>query len=68
MSFDRLIRFLDQDGKPSYGNLSKDVDVKSIEGSDVQMVFGNIDDGFRITSEKAHVMKVCFESHPNRAS
>ncbi len=58
MSFDHLIRFVDDKGAVRYGNLDKVVAVKSIVGSKVQLLSGNFDDGFQRTDDEATVHQV----------
>lgn len=59
MAFQRLIRFVGEDGILAYGNLPEDVDLLSIEGLEVEVISGSVDDGFQNTSQKARVKKVC---------
>lgn len=64
MSFDRLIRFVDENGKQRYGNLEHPHGAKEIEGSEVQLLGGDLQGGFHKSSERATVKKVMFHG-PN---
>lgn len=58
MSFERLIRFVDEAGKTQYGNLGKVTPVKEIEGSEVEIVEGSINTTFTKTGKTTRVKKV----------
>lgn len=58
MGFDRLIRFVDTDGAICYGNLDKETPLDAIEGTDVTVLAGSIDEGFNTTSEFKKVARV----------
>lgn len=58
MSFDRLIRFVDDEGKTSFGNLEKASAANDIVGTKVQVLQGNLENGFTKTDEKRVVQKV----------
>jgi transcription initiation factor TFIIH subunit 2 len=57
-AFDRLIRFQTSDGKVKYGNLEKETPTKEIEGSEVEVLEGDIKSGFKKTGGKAKVEKL----------
>lgn len=52
MSFDRLIRFVDEEGRTSYGDLAKPLAAKEIIGTQVTVVVGTLHYGFTRTNEK----------------
>jgi len=52
MAFERLIRFENEKGHVVYGNLEKEIPTKEIEGSVVEVIDGNIENGFSKTSVK----------------
>ncbi|KAL5118812.1 hypothetical protein ACEQ8H_003315 [Pleosporales sp. CAS-2024a] len=58
MSFERLIRFQTPDGGEKYGNLEKEVPTREIEGSEVEVLEGDIKSGFQKTGAKAKVSKL----------
>ncbi|KAE9580741.1 Fumarylacetoacetate hydrolase domain-containing protein 2 [Colletotrichum fructicola] len=58
MSFDRLIRFVDGEGRTSYGDLAKPLAAKEIIGIQVNVVVGNLQYGFTRTNEKRTVAKL----------
>lgn len=58
MSFDRLIRFLDDEGRTTYGNVEKPSAAKDIIGQEVLVLEGNFQDGFTKTTERRKVSKV----------
>ncbi|CAI6038898.1 unnamed protein product [Clonostachys chloroleuca] len=58
MSFDRLIRFVDEEGRKSFGDLDKPLSAKDIIGSEVQVLVGTFKYGFTKTSEKRKVKKL----------
>lgn len=58
MSFDRLIRFVDGEGRTAFGNLDKPFAAKEIIGTEVQVLVGTFQYGFTKTSEKRTVKKV----------
>jgi transcription initiation factor TFIIH subunit 2 len=58
MSFERLIRFVDESGTTRYGNLVREVSLKDIEKSEVQVVEGDLETGFTKSSKKTTVHKV----------
>jgi len=60
MAFERLIRFENEKGHVVYGNLEKEIPTKEIEGSVVEVIDGNIENGFSKTSQKATVKKVSY--------
>jgi transcription initiation factor TFIIH subunit 2 len=57
-AFERLIRFVADDGKTYYGNLTKETPTLEIEGSKVEVISGDIDSGFSKTGSEATVSKV----------
>jgi transcription initiation factor TFIIH subunit 2 len=57
-SFDRLIRFETSDGKTLYGNLEKETPTREIEGSEVEVLSGDIKSGFRKSGETVKVGKL----------
>jgi hypothetical protein len=57
-SFDRLIRFQTSDGKEVYGNLAQEVLTREIEGSEVEVLEGDLKSGFRKSGDKAKVQKL----------
>ncbi|KAH7116337.1 hypothetical protein EDB81DRAFT_668801 [Dactylonectria macrodidyma] len=52
MSFDRLIRFVDEEGRTAFGNSDKPFAAKEIIGTEVQVLVGTFQYGFTKTSEK----------------
>ncbi|KAG7040304.1 hypothetical protein JMJ77_0009915 [Colletotrichum scovillei] len=58
MSFERLIRFVDDEGRTSYGNLDKVLTAKEIIGIQVNVVIGSLQDGFTKTNERRTVKKL----------
>ncbi|KAH9236557.1 hypothetical protein K456DRAFT_1721907 [Colletotrichum gloeosporioides 23] len=58
MSFDRLIRFVDEEGRTSYGDLAKPLAAKEIIGTEVTVVVGTLQYGFTRTNEKRTVAKL----------
>ncbi|KAF4424112.1 Fumarylacetoacetate hydrolase domain-containing protein 2-like protein [Colletotrichum fructicola] len=65
MSFDRLIRFVDGEGRTSYGDLAKPLAAKEIIGIQVNVVVGNLQYGFTRTNEKRTVAKVRIPDAPS---
>lgn len=57
-SFERLIRFQTADGNVKYGNLEKEVPTREIEGSEVEVLTGDIKSGFKNSGEKTKVVKL----------
>jgi transcription initiation factor TFIIH subunit 2 len=57
-SFDRLIRFQTSDGAEKYGNLPSEVPTRDIEGSEVDLLDGDIKSGFKKVGGKAKVGKL----------
>jgi transcription initiation factor TFIIH subunit 2 len=57
-AFERLIRFVANDGKTYYGNLTKETPTMEIEGSEVEIISGDIESGFSKTGSEAVVSKV----------
>jgi len=57
-AFERLIRFVADDGKTYYGNLTKETPTLEIEGSKVEVINGDIDSGFSKAGSEATVSKV----------
>jgi transcription initiation factor TFIIH subunit 2 len=64
MAFERLIRFVSSDGQTQYGNLPKQLPTKEIEGSEVEILKGDIENGFEQTGQKATVKKVSSSPSP----
>jgi hypothetical protein len=58
MSFDRLIRFVADDGKTYYGNLEKETPTREIQGSKVEILDGGFEGGFKKTGSQVTVSKV----------
>ncbi|KAF2180247.1 hypothetical protein K469DRAFT_693401 [Zopfia rhizophila CBS 207.26] len=58
MAFERLIRFVADDGKTYYGNLTKETPTLEIEGSKVEVLSGDVATGFSKTSNQATVSKL----------
>lgn len=58
MGFERLIRFVSSTGETQYGNLAKETPTKEIQGSEVEILKGDIESGFEKTGEKATVKQV----------
>ncbi|KAF2741943.1 hypothetical protein M011DRAFT_497822 [Sporormia fimetaria CBS 119925] len=54
----RLIRFVANDGKAYYGNLTKDMPVQAIEGSSVEVLDGDITQGWKKNGVSATVSKL----------
>lgn len=57
-AFERLIRFQAEDGKTVYGNLEKEVPTREIEGSQVEVLEGDVKSGFKKSGAKAKVSKL----------
>ncbi|KAH7073495.1 hypothetical protein BKA63DRAFT_534000 [Paraphoma chrysanthemicola] len=57
-TFERLIRFQTADGKTVYGNLEKEVPTRDIEGSEVEVLEGDIKSGFKKSGSKTKVGKL----------
>ena len=57
-TFDRLIRFQTSDGSVKYGNLEKETPTREIEGSEVELLEGNVKSGFKKSGGKAKVGKL----------
>jgi transcription initiation factor TFIIH subunit 2 len=57
-SFERLIRFESEDGKSLYGNLEKETPTREIEGSEVEVLEGDVKGGFKKSGSKAKVQKL----------
>ncbi|KAF2129124.1 hypothetical protein P153DRAFT_423497 [Dothidotthia symphoricarpi CBS 119687] len=57
-TFDRLIRFEAEDGKTYYGDLVKEVPTREIEGSEVEVLEGDIASGFKKTGGQKKVAKL----------
>jgi transcription initiation factor TFIIH subunit 2 len=57
-TFDRLIRFQTTDGTIKYGNLEKEVPTREIEGSEVELLEGDIKRGFKKGNGTAKVAKL----------
>lgn len=58
MSFERLIRFQADDGKTYYGNLTKEIPTREIEGSKVEILSGDVESGFKKTGTESTVSKL----------
>lgn len=58
MSFKRLIRFYDKEGKERYGDVEDEIAPSELEGKAVNLVSGNIESGFKVLEEKVEVAKV----------
>ncbi|KAH6970553.1 hypothetical protein BKA56DRAFT_622230 [Ilyonectria sp. MPI-CAGE-AT-0026] len=58
MSFDRLIRFVDGEGRTTYGDLKKPLAAKDIVGTEVLVLEGNFQGGFTKTNKKCKVHKL----------
>lgn len=58
MGFERLIRFVSEDGEAYYGDLAKETPTVKIEGSTVAVLEGDIATGFHKTGAEAIVKKV----------
>jgi len=57
-AFERLIRFQTADGSVKYGNLEKEVPTTQIEGSEVEVLDGDVKSGLKKTGGKAKVQKL----------
>lgn len=57
-AFERLIRFQTSEGKTVYGNLEKETPTREIEGSNVEILEGDVKQGFKRTGGKATVSKL----------
>ncbi|KAI8244332.1 Fumarylacetoacetate hydrolase domain-containing protein 2 [Colletotrichum sp. SAR 10_99] len=64
MSFDRLVRFVDEEGRTSYGDLDKPLAAKEIIGTQVTVVVGTLQYGFTSTKEKRTVAKFVIPTKP----
>ncbi|KAF2118936.1 hypothetical protein BDV96DRAFT_619997 [Lophiotrema nucula] len=58
MAFERLIRFVADDGKTYYGNLTKEIPTKEIVGSKAEVLSGDIPSGFSKAGKEATVSKL----------
>ena len=58
MAFDRLLRFIDEDGVERYGNIETDKPVAELPGTSVQVVEGSLESGFKLLSTTSTVSKV----------
>lgn len=58
MGFERLIRFVSSMGETQYGNLTKETPTKEIQGSEVEILKGDIESGFEKAGKKATVKQV----------
>ncbi|ORY10579.1 hypothetical protein BCR34DRAFT_674184 [Clohesyomyces aquaticus] len=58
MPFERLIRFVAGDDKTYYGNLTKETPTREIQGSEVDLLSGDVKTGFSKTGERATVSKL----------
>ena len=58
--FQRLIRFIDDEGQQQYGDLPTDVPISNIEAGTVSVIvlFGDVKRGFKRTSSRKTVAKV----------
>lgn len=61
MSFDRLIRFLDKEGVERRGNVESDLPASELPGKEVQLLSGSFYSGYKVTDERAEVVKVSKE-------
>jgi hypothetical protein len=59
-AFERLIRFESADGQVKYGNLEKEMPTREIEGSEVELLEGDVKSGFRKGGGRERVGKVSF--------
>jgi transcription initiation factor TFIIH subunit 2 len=57
-AFERLIRFETGEGKTMYGNLKKEIPTRDIEGSEVEVLEGDIQSGFKKSGGSVKVGKV----------
>lgn len=57
-SFDALIRFVDSNGQTQHGNIAPYSPQSQIVGSEVEVLSGNIADGFTKTGKSAIVKSV----------
>jgi transcription initiation factor TFIIH subunit 2 len=57
-SFERLIRFETADGKTVYGNLEKETPTREIEGTEVEVLSGDVNSGFKKSGERVKVGKL----------
>jgi transcription initiation factor TFIIH subunit 2 len=57
-SFERLIRFETADGKTVYGNLEKETPTREIEGTEVEVLSGDVKSGFSKSGERVKVNKL----------
>jgi transcription initiation factor TFIIH subunit 2 len=57
-SFSHLIRFQADDGKTYYGDLTKETPTREIEGSQVEVLEGDVISGFKKSGGKAKVEKL----------
>jgi len=58
MGFERLIRFVGENGETYYGDLAKETPTLEIEGSTVAVLDGDIASGFRKTGAETVVKKL----------
>jgi hypothetical protein len=56
--FQRLIRFLDKEGRENYGDLGAYRPGEAIEGTYVRVLSGDLNTGFSATSVEKEVKKV----------
>ena len=57
-AFQRLIRFVDSNGKEYYGDLGAEAQADQIHGKPVPVLTGSLAEGFKPTSEEKTVAKV----------
>lgn len=57
-SFDRLIRFQTASGETKYGNLPNELSTREIEGSEVEVLDGDVKSGFKKAGSKDKVGKL----------
>lgn len=57
-AFSHLIRFEADDGKTYYGDLAKETPTREIQGKEVDVLEGDVKNGFGKTGSKATVSKL----------
>lgn len=57
MSFQRLVRFVNEEGKTQYGDLK--TATSDFVGADVEVLDGDISSGFKATGRTEKIKEVC---------
>jgi transcription initiation factor TFIIH subunit 2 len=59
MSFRRLVRYVNAEGKTKYGDLKKAPGPESLEGAEVDILDGDLVSGFKRTGKSDKIEKAC---------